>query len=344
MDNIIRNDNLFKVIKQFPDIKKSPENIQAYFDKISDIILNETALLIKSKWFRIAEIEFYYNDSKKHYDPFTHNDSIQYNQNYWYFHKKGGVYRGGTWKGVDITFGLHSPVKFSGGILIRSIQEISNNQPKDYIHGPSKVVDKILEIFKKNSVKELVEEEFNNNIDITKNQKLTLCSTSQEPIFDSLTQNISNSRKRKLTKNEETNSQAKKKKTSKSDIVNNNNNISQVKLPKETIYKIPRVGLAPHPENGKDQLQKEFYYLMRNYRYIIYPNLVKKGKVQLIIGLYLNHIKSNEIQNIVESKTAIIEKYLMDFEQGKNMKLEQLNIKKVDDLCRLFGLISSQLD
>lgn len=337
---------MFKIIKKFSDIEKSPKNVQTYFDKISDILLNETVLLVNSKWFRIAEIEFYYNDVEKHHDPFTHNDPIQYNQNYWYFHKKGGVYRGGTWKGVDITFGQLSPVKYSGGILIRSIQEINDNQPGEYIHGPSKVVDKILEIFKRSSVKELVEEEFDNNIDITKHQKFTLCSTLQEPIIDDDLNNdtLKTQYKRKLSSNEELDVPKKKKKTSKSNFKNIQDNFSQVTIQNEKIYKMPRVGLAPHPENGKENLQKEFYYLMRNYRYIIYPNLVKKGKVQMIIGLYLNHMESSDIQNITKSKLALVEKYIMDFEQGKKMKLKQLNIKKIDDLCRLFGLISKQLN
>ncbi|OUM70593.1 hypothetical protein PIROE2DRAFT_1114 [Piromyces sp. E2] len=327
-------------------MKITPKNVQIYFDKISDILLNETLLLVKSKCFRIAEIEFYYNDIERHHDPFTHNDPIQYNQNYWYFHRKGGVYRGGTWKGVDITFGQLSPIKYSGGILVRSIQEINNNKSGEYIHGPSKVVDKILEIFKRNSVKELVEEEFDNNIDIKKNQKFTLCSTSQNSIYDNVNQDTLNiPHKRELSNNnEEFDNPKKKKKTSKSKFKNIPDNSFQINLKKEKIYKMPRVGLAPHTENGKDSLQKEFYYLMRNYRYIIYPNLVRKGKVQLIIGLYLNNMNSSDIQSVTESKSALIEKYIMDFEQGKKMKLKQLNIKKVDDLCRLFGFIFNQLN
>jgi len=398
---ITKNEILFETIKRFAEIKKTPNNIKNYFDKIGDIILNKTILKIKTKWFRIAEIEFYFNDGDRHPDPFTHNDTMQYHPNHWYFHKKGGVYRGGTWKGMDITLGQSSPIKFSGGILVRSIREliIAKKGSKEvikeegeYIHGPSKVVDKILEVFKRNSVKELVEEEFHEHMDIIQNSNMTLYPTvtlledhkskyfsSNHPVDKSKGNN-----KRKIdgkksenekkdepntdedseedededkNKNENEDRNEKEEllfKNKKQKITNTkvkfktNNTVEGIPsfnfdLKKETVYRVPRVGLAPHPDNEKADLQKEFYYLIRNYRYLIYPNLIKKGKVQLVVGLYRNQMKPDLIQEITKSKSMVIEKYISDYEKGKKLKLNQLNIKKVEDLCRLFGLISNQL-
>jgi len=38
-------------------------------------------------------------------DPFTHKDPLQQTCGQWYFHKIGAQYKGGTYKGLDLTFG-----------------------------------------------------------------------------------------------------------------------------------------------------------------------------------------------------------------------------------------------
>ncbi|KXS19038.1 hypothetical protein M427DRAFT_181607 [Gonapodya prolifera JEL478] len=57
------------------------------------------------KVFRLAELEFYLHREPDHPDPFSHRHPDQRSRGRWYFHKLGGSYRGGTWKGLDITFG-----------------------------------------------------------------------------------------------------------------------------------------------------------------------------------------------------------------------------------------------
>ena len=407
-------------------------------------------------------------------------------------------------------------MKFSGGILIRSIREIINGKPGEYIHGPSKVVDTILKLFNRTSVKELIENEFDNIIDITKNQYFSLYSINKDsfvisqfkyldvtcPVIEfkkntiikeiknlnpdisrshilslesvsnkldksnsevkklipivhdlmglsnvlpeeksryimcicfniltraALTGNIdamyditniaftptekevakifsikdienldykqvkkalaqkleenkretafievleeikqvSQRRKRRRfdidsvldteiginskikplnwgKKEKDLNSKNKNKLT-KTNLKSIQNQRNEVNLKKEVIYQTPRVGLTPHPGNSEKELNKEYYYLIRNYRYIIYPNMIKKGKVQLIISLYLSNINIHRIEEITATKKLVIEKYLLDYEKGKKMKLKQLNIKKIEDLCRLYGFIYHQL-
>jgi hypothetical protein len=56
----------------------------------------------------------------------------------WYFHKSRGQYRGGSFKGVDITFG-HANA--TGGILIRGIAKPND----ELVDGPSLTVDYLLQ-------------------------------------------------------------------------------------------------------------------------------------------------------------------------------------------------------
>jgi hypothetical protein len=41
-------------------------------------------------------------------DPFSHCDAMQQTCAQWYFHKTGGKYRSGTYKGLDVTFGIEN--------------------------------------------------------------------------------------------------------------------------------------------------------------------------------------------------------------------------------------------
>ena len=55
---------------------KTFEDFDSKFQEIADIVLNETVMVVnKVHKFRIAEIEFYFNDMKAHPDTFCHGDS-----------------------------------------------------------------------------------------------------------------------------------------------------------------------------------------------------------------------------------------------------------------------------
>ena len=78
--------------------------------------------------FRLSEIEFYFNDSDKHHDTFCHGDEHQKKLANWYFHRQNGKgFKTGTYKGLDISFGLGD--KAYGGILIRAISSLTGNPP-----------------------------------------------------------------------------------------------------------------------------------------------------------------------------------------------------------------------
>jgi hypothetical protein len=60
-------------------------------------------------------------------DEYTHCNDDQLKYGYWYFHKfPNGSYKGGTFKGLDITLGNNKD-KYCG-ILIRSIYDIENKK------------------------------------------------------------------------------------------------------------------------------------------------------------------------------------------------------------------------
>lgn len=89
------------------------------FTTLAQQFLNQTYLAIAGENHRIVEIEFYYYNVK-HRDPFAHCHPLQLTENRWYFHRQGKSYRGGTFKGVDLTFGDD---RTYGGILLRSLEQ-----------------------------------------------------------------------------------------------------------------------------------------------------------------------------------------------------------------------------
>jgi len=112
-------------MKNLNEIFETTKNIsiQAGFDELANYLMNKCVLEINNDEYRIAEIEFYYFDEKKHNDIHTHRDKCQKKSNVFYFHPAG----------VDITFGNEH---YYGGILLRSIINLQTNE---YIIGPHKV-------------------------------------------------------------------------------------------------------------------------------------------------------------------------------------------------------------
>lgn len=121
----------------------------AWFAGIADQLLNRTRLLVAGLSHRLIEVEFYYRGAG-HEDPFTHGDPIQSNRGRWYFHKTAGVYRGGSYKGIDVTFGEG---RGRGGILFRGLETSEGA----IVDGPSLLVDHLLRLCGKATVAEFDE-------------------------------------------------------------------------------------------------------------------------------------------------------------------------------------------
>ena len=146
----------------------SDDNIGS-FKEIADTIVG-AAIVIDgtNKSLVITEIEFYLTDDN-HRDPFTHKDELQATPAQFYFHRQNGKsFKGGTYKGLDITFRIRDTPTF-GGILIRSCLEVPTDkyygqEPDDgvqhqqyrHIEGPCNVVNCLLALAKVESIQDLV--------------------------------------------------------------------------------------------------------------------------------------------------------------------------------------------
>lgn len=123
-----------------PSVLQKPDNlgegVEIGFDSIASQLLFGSDLVVGNESHRLVEIEFYYFGDE-HPDPFTHRDLLQLEFGRWYFHRTRGSYRGGSFKGLDLTFG---DGKAFGGILIRSIETADGK----LIDGPSLCVDYLL--------------------------------------------------------------------------------------------------------------------------------------------------------------------------------------------------------
>jgi hypothetical protein len=127
-------------VTPWPDLSKparmTDQSAAGWFARIGNDLLNCTRWVIAGTSHRITECEFYFW-GKEHDDPFTHGDPVQVHRGRWYFHKTAGEYRGGSFKGVDITFGDGSA---RGGILLRGLELAGGS----LIDGPSLLVDYLL--------------------------------------------------------------------------------------------------------------------------------------------------------------------------------------------------------
>lgn len=149
------------------------------FRRIAELVLNRAEWHVGGAAHRITEIEFYWNGAR-HPDTFAHGDPIQYGLGQWYFHRTGGEYRGGTYKGVDITFGRDDA---SGGILIRGLERLADGALFD---GPSLCADHLLATTGQPSIRALVDS-FDNSVDPGERSPLfiTLAPPRDAPVFES---------------------------------------------------------------------------------------------------------------------------------------------------------------
>src|SRR5262245_40018162 len=79
-------------------------DFEGWCARTADGLLNRARLVAGGVPHRLTEVEFYYH-GPEHPDRFAHRDPIQVHNGRWYFHRTAGVYRAGSFKGVDLTFG-----------------------------------------------------------------------------------------------------------------------------------------------------------------------------------------------------------------------------------------------
>ena len=114
------------------------DRFEAEAARIGDWLVRDAVLIAGETRLRPVEIELYYFGAR-HRDPFAHRDPEQLEPGRWYFHKTGGTYRGGSFKGLDLSLGRSGTW---GGALIRSVR----GPEGDLVSGPSLVVDLLLRL------------------------------------------------------------------------------------------------------------------------------------------------------------------------------------------------------
>ena len=138
-------------MSDWPTLMRRPSNLPAgaeeWFTQIAERLMNGSVLMVGNEAHRFVEVEFYYK-GEGHPDPFTHGDALQLETGRWYFHRTAGVYRGGSFKGLDLTFGSAGAY---GGVLIRGIETADGS----LVDGPSLCVDHLLEKTRCRTVAEL---------------------------------------------------------------------------------------------------------------------------------------------------------------------------------------------
>jgi hypothetical protein len=128
--------SVWLALLQRPDAFRDGSPAAAWFDRIAAELMNRSNLVVNGEPHRLVEVEFYYHGAG-HPDPFAHRDPLQLESGRRYFHRTGGVYRSGSFKGLDLTFGDGTN---HGGVLIRGIETPAGQ----LIDGPSLCVDHLL--------------------------------------------------------------------------------------------------------------------------------------------------------------------------------------------------------
>ena len=82
---------------------------EAFFEGLSRTVLLERELHAGDDVYHFLEVEAYCRDvdsaGSAWQDPFIHGAEMQLVPGAFYFHRQGSAYRGGTYKGLDLSFG-----------------------------------------------------------------------------------------------------------------------------------------------------------------------------------------------------------------------------------------------
>lgn len=112
------------------------EHFGPWFAEIAARLLNATDFVVAGRRYRFAELEMYYSGGP-HADLFSHREPVQLEDGRWYFHRTGGAYRGGSFKGLDLALG-DGTAYF--GVLIRTLVAADGT----VLDGPCVTVDHLL--------------------------------------------------------------------------------------------------------------------------------------------------------------------------------------------------------
>ncbi len=137
--------SILSTLHEPPDLRRT--TVHCWFARMAAACLNKQLLQVGDTCCRLTEVEFYYH-APTHPDRFTHRDSLQTSCGHWYFHRSGSGFRGGSFKGLDLTFG---DSETHGGMLIRGIELADGS----LISGPCLCVNHLMRQLEFTSVADL---------------------------------------------------------------------------------------------------------------------------------------------------------------------------------------------
>ncbi len=266
------------------DVLRKPDRLQDagfedWFADSADVLLNGTRLVAGGVPYRLTEIEFYYH-GPEHPDRFAHRDPMQVHTGRWYFHRTGGVYRSGSFKGVDLTFGT---AQAHAGILFRGLEKPDGT----LVDGPSLLVDHLLDATGAATV-----------------------SALDKVIAERLAWEVGNPLRLELASD----------------------------LPHRELCRSARVGLTLKKANPKAPEPPR--YLLRTYRFLSEPRRIAKGKLLLVLARHAQGAGAEQIQQETNCPRPTVQRYVADFEAGKQEPdLSAYYGKELGpkELCRLHG-------
>jgi 3-methyladenine DNA glycosylase Mpg len=249
------------------------------FRVIAALTLNGVTLSVAGRPHRFTEVELYF-DGPRHGDTFTHGDPMQRELGRWYFHRTGGQYRGGTYKGLDIAFGREDA---PAGILIRGIEALDGDRA--LIDGPSMCVDHLLAQTGKATIADLVAG-FDRSVDPPASGSSPL-SVTLDP----------------------------------------SPRVAE-------IHDSPRVGLTLKREASAARLR----FLAQPYRFLTEPARIKKGRLNLVVGMHRRGLSAKAIAQKTGSTPAQVSRYIEQYEAGKGRDPKDYSKDlSTDETCQLFG-------
>jgi hypothetical protein len=115
----------------------------------------------------------------------------------------------------------------------------------------------------------------------------------------------------------------------------------------DKVYTSPRVGITLSNEMPSTNLRLQ--YLLKPYRFFTSPHLLKKGKAQLIIGLYDHFREINKVAEVSDISRSLVERYIQEMTNGtKDGDLNEFIGKKgkginAVEYCRMAGTVNKIL-
>ena len=328
---------------------------------IIQTLLQRVILRAGCNRYRLAEIEFYLFDEEKHPDPFVHCDENQRTFGHFYFHRQNGKsYKGGTYKGLDITFGEENVY---GGMLIRAMVSVGEEREREnenekerekekgkesqresekgeVVEGPCNVVNRILRDTNCESIEELV-------------TQIGYPDISSPPLVD-------RERERSGRESERERESEKEKVKRKRDDEQKSVEFCLEWCPSLSplpIYRGPRVGLTLRKDG-----EKRRRYLAAPYRFLTFPSEIRKNISSVYCQAVLDSSLSLSLSPSPSSSSSSSpslspspslfslslsrsDKYIQEMERGKTDKRlpDRVASKKslsVSDLCAYVGFAS----